>query len=105
MSVTTTSNARIVNFRQTLAEYELHHSETNPNPEIGLPAPEPNATAEATVSNPPNWDTTHRRVPPYRPVSLENYNEERNTYSNNVERVFIAVMLNGVHMQSVSFCK
>ena len=104
MSVTTTANARIVSLRQTLADYELHHIETNANPELGLPAPQPNATPEPVVSNPPNWDTTHRRVPPYRPVRIENYNEERNTYANNVERIFIAVMLNGVHMQSVSLC-
>jgi hypothetical protein len=101
MSVTTTSNARVVSLRHTLADYELHHSETNANPEIGLPAPAPTAAVDPAVENPPDWDTMHRRVPPYRPLRRENNNEERNTFSNNIERGFIAVMLSGVHMQSV----
>ena len=102
MSVTTTANSRVVSLRHTLAEYDLHHSETNSNPDIGLVAPDPNPQSAAAVQNPPNWDTTHRRVPPYRPVQPGLNNEERNSYANNVERGFIFVMLRGVHMQSVS---
>lgn len=103
MSVTTTANARTVTLRQTLAEYELHHSETNANPETGRPAPDAHAVPVATTGNPPDWDTTHRRVPPYRPIRQENLNTEgRNEYNNNIERTFVFVMLNGVGIQSVS---
>ncbi|KAK3680331.1 hypothetical protein LTR37_021330 [Vermiconidia calcicola] len=100
MSVTTTANSRVVSLRHTLAEYDLHHSETNSNPDVGLVAPDPNPESAAAVHNPPNWDTTHRRVPPYRPVQPGLNNQERNSYANNVERGFIFVMLRGVHMQS-----
>ena len=101
MSVTTTANARLVTLRQTLADYELHHSEVNANPSTGSPAPGPNPSASVSANNPPNWDRNHRRVPPYRPVRHENYDAERNTYNNNVERAFVWVMLNGVGLQSV----
>lgn len=102
MSVTTTANARVVNLRQTLAEYELHHSETSANPSTGSPAPPPNPLATASTNNPSDWDVAHRRVPDYRPVRRENLDEERNTYNNNIERTFVWVMLNGVGLQSVS---
>jgi hypothetical protein len=67
MSVTTTANASVITLRSTLAEYELHHSEVNPNPEgEGQPAPPPNTQPDIASENPPvEWDTSHRRVPPY----------------------------------------
>jgi hypothetical protein len=102
MSVTTTANSEVVTLRQTLAEYELHHSETNANPEVGSPAPAPNSVPVDTGGNPAGWDTTHRRVPDFRPVRRENINEEgRNVYNNGIERAFVWTMLNGVGVQAV----
>jgi hypothetical protein len=102
MSVTTTANSEVVTLRQTLAEYELHHSETNPNPEVGSAAPAPNSVPVETNGNPAGWDTTHRRVPDFRPVRRENINEEgRNVYNNGIERAFVWTMLNGVGVQAV----
>ena len=48
-------------------------------------------------------DTTHRRVPPYRPTNRdpEHHNAVR-IYNDNGERVFVGVMFTGVFLNAVS---
>jgi hypothetical protein len=52
--------------------------------------------------NPPNWDTTHRRVPPYRPTDRDRDVSEIRVYNSTIERVFVATMFTGVFINSVS---
>lgn len=94
MSVTTTPNARLNTARHYLADYELYHSQ----PSQPSPAPAPNthlALNEAqTSSNPTDWETNWRRVPAYRPA-VNQVDEQRNTYTSEVERNFVRVMFGG----------
>lgn len=90
MSVTTTSNARVTAARHYLADYELHHSQ----PESPNPAPAPNHHIKPSTSNPADWETEWRRVPAYRPA-VNQLDEQRNTYTSEVERNFVRVMFGG----------
>jgi hypothetical protein len=100
MSVTTTDNARVTAVRHLLADYELHHSQPPAGEE--RPAPEPNdRTTATTTSNPPDWETEWRRVPPYRPVQNQ-LDDQREVYNNEIEHNFIRVMFGGVWMMAVS---
>lgn len=102
MSVTTTDNARITTVRHILADYELHHSE--PTEDEAAAAPPPNEHDEPiSESNPPGWDTEHRRVPPFRPVQNQR-DEQRDTYNNEIERNFVRVMFGGVYTMAVCVC-
>ena len=66
MSVTTTSNARILTTANYLADYDLHHSQ--PSSSEASPAPAPNAQHRLATSanNPAGWEDSWRRVPAYR---------------------------------------
>ncbi|OCL07459.1 hypothetical protein AOQ84DRAFT_354956 [Glonium stellatum] len=98
MSVTTTQNAATYSTLPTLADYELHHSET-PNP-----APAPNSQPAPTVRNPPEWLTDYRRVPNYRPINRDLDQSQRRVYNNFGERAFINVMFAGLWLD-VSLAK
>lgn len=102
MSVTTTDNARITSLRHVLADYDLTHS--NPDESEAIAAPQPNAHAAPTVSNPPGWEDRWRRVPAYRPTNRYTGAEfdQRNTYTNNIERVFVFLLFRGVSLIAVS---
>uniref|UniRef100_A0A0B7K413 Uncharacterized protein n=1 Tax=Bionectria ochroleuca TaxID=29856 RepID=A0A0B7K413_BIOOC len=92
MASTTVTDTVTENHR-VLRDYRLYHSrgETiiteNVNGE--------NTNLSRSVQ-PPGWDTTHRRVPPYRPADRERSQEEYNVYTSNVERAFITTMFTGV---------
>ncbi|KAK3904164.1 hypothetical protein C8A05DRAFT_32052 [Staphylotrichum tortipilum] len=98
MSTTTTTQTQTkVRTRQdVLKDYELHHSASSsraaPRNPGGLPE-----RPQAAPLNPPGWDTTHRRVPPYRPTNRdpEHYAEVR-VYTSTIEQVFIGTMFTGV---------
>jgi hypothetical protein len=93
MSVTTTTNARILTTANYLADYDLHHSQ--PSDSASSPAPAPNQHADSpSTGNPPNWETQWNRVPAYRPVQNQ-LDEQRNTYTSEIERNFVRVMFGG----------
>jgi hypothetical protein len=92
MSVTTTTNARILTTANYLADYDLHHSQ--PSTAESAPAPSPNPSSSATSGNPANWETQWNRVPAYRPVQNQ-LDEMRTTYTSEIERNFVRVMFGG----------
>jgi len=96
MSVTTTDNARVTQLRHVLADYDLHHGQ--PSDSDAAPAPAPNEHAlpsDASVNAPPGYDRPWRRVPAYRPI-VQQVDEQRNTYTSEVERNFVRVMFGGM---------
>ncbi|KAF1984849.1 hypothetical protein K402DRAFT_380136 [Aulographum hederae CBS 113979] len=100
MSVTTTSNPLTHEIQHLLVDYELHHS---PSPATAtaprtFQPPNPNPTNEHTNNNPPNWPTTHRRVPPFRPVDVQRDQTSRRTYISGAERAFITMMFFGIRV-------
>jgi hypothetical protein len=99
MSVTTTSNPLTYASAAVLRDYELAHSEADEPLDASLnahPAP------SSQTSNPPDWDTEHRRVPAYRPINTELDQSERRVYQNPIERAFITTMFTGVFLEAVS---
>jgi hypothetical protein len=97
MSVTTTANPIHYTLQATLADYDLHHTNSG---EIDTslnahPAP-------PTQGNPGDWPTEHRRIPAHRPVNTELDQSERRVYLSGVEQAFVGVMFTGVYIQSVS---
>lgn len=98
MASTTVTDTVTENHR-VLRDYRLYHSrgETiiteNVNGE--------NTNLSRSVQ-PPGWDTTHRRVPPYRPADRERSQEEYSVYTSSVERAFITTMFTGVLINAVS---
>jgi len=95
MSVTTTDNARMVTVRHMLADYDLHHSQ--PADSEAAPAPEtnePSLPPQTHENDPEDWERRWRRVPAYRPT-VNQVDEQRNTYQNAVEQNFVRVMFGG----------
>lgn len=74
-----------------LADYDVHHSGQSTE-EAGGPA----LSTAAAHNNPPGWDVSHRRVPPYRPINRHLDQSQRAVYQNNGERAFIKVLFTGV---------
>lgn len=77
-----------------LADYDIHHSGPGRSTEAAL-------GAAAAHQNPPGWDVTHRRVPPYRPINRHLDQSQRAVFQNNGERAFITVLFTGVVINSV----
>jgi hypothetical protein len=99
MSVTTTANAQTYNLRTVLADYDLHHTPaTDPLDTTLNVHPSPNSSH----SNPANWPTDERRVPPYRPVNTALDQTQRRVFQNRVEQTFVIVMFTGVYLEAVS---
>ncbi|KAL3457406.1 hypothetical protein BJX64DRAFT_19099 [Aspergillus heterothallicus] len=93
MSTTTTTTTTTNNTLSILADYELHHSgsETQNAPSSAVPP---------FSSQPANWPTNHRRVPPHRPVNRNLDPAERAAGSNVPEYIFIQSMLHGVWLNA-----
>lgn len=94
MSSTTTTTRTS---RTVLRDYELHHSSAPASPG----AAREEARAPQRPDSPP-WETTYRRVPPYRPVDTDRDQSQIRVYTSGVERVFIATMFTGVFTVAVS---
>jgi hypothetical protein len=94
MSVTTTTNARVLTTANYLADYDLHHSQPSPSESAAAPAPNSTSAAVSSTGNPESWETQWRRVPAYRPVQ-NNLDEMRTTYTSEIERNFVRVMFGG----------
>ncbi|SPO01438.1 uncharacterized protein DNG_04111 [Cephalotrichum gorgonifer] len=85
------TNTQTRTARTVLQDYELHHSPA--------PAHVREPSAENDVSQRPDsppWETTYRRVPPYRPVDTNLDQSQRRVYTSGVEQVFIGTMFTGV---------
>ncbi|RSL71452.1 hypothetical protein CEP54_001317 [Fusarium duplospermum] len=76
-----------------LADYELHHSQSQSCETGTQPAP-----AASQIDR--QWDTEHRRVPPYRAINRNRDQSEVRVYTSNVERAFITVMFTGLHINA-----
>ncbi|KIW10096.1 hypothetical protein PV08_11056 [Exophiala spinifera] len=96
MSVTTTENQVSYSIAQTLREYDVHHSNQEAED-----APLETPTNLPTSRNPTNWPTSHRRVPPYRPVNRNLDLSVRGT-ANAVEAAFVFTMLHGVWINAAA---
>ena len=83
-----------------LKDYELHHSAVSA-PIISIASNTANTHSPSSMS-PRAWDTTHRRVPPYRPTNRTRDQSEIRVYKNGVEQAFIGVMFSGVFINAVS---
>jgi len=95
MSVTTTSNARILTTANYLADYDLHHSQ--PSASSASPAPAPNSqqhASQSSANNPSGWEDQWRRVPAYR-APVDQRDDQHDTYQNEIERNFVRVMFGG----------
>jgi hypothetical protein len=97
MSVTTTANPRTYEVQAVLADYDLHHSGAADDGDAVQ-----NTNQPSQQSNPSDWPTDYRRVPPYRPVNMELDQDERRVYNAFIERAFVAILFTGVVAQSVS---
>jgi len=98
MSVTRTANPVSATVLQALTDYDLHHSGAPENPATPNP---PNRQTSPPTETPENWDTEHRRVPPYRPIDRSLLGPERPDGVNPIETTFIYLMLHGVGVVSV----
>jgi hypothetical protein len=95
MSATETTTIRPSALSAALQDYSLHHSG------VATAEGEQHTITQERVENPPNWDYTHRRVPPYRPVDTRLDQSQRRVYHNRAEQVFISVMFAGVLINAV----
>jgi hypothetical protein len=94
----TTSNPLISSVIEVLTDYELHHSGS---PESAQSVRTPNKGSTSSTSNPGDWSTNHRAVPPYRHVNQNLDREQRLGGRNGVEADFIFTILNGVRIKAV----
>jgi hypothetical protein len=97
----TTTQTQTRTRQNVLKDYELHHSASSSRAISSSPAA-PTPTPQAVPLNPPEWDTVHRRVPPYRPINRERDQSEVRVYTSPIERVFIGTMFTGVLINAVS---
>ena len=103
MSSTTTTQTQTQTRtrRDVLKDYEVHHS-PGLRTLSHISAQTAISNPQAAPQNPPGWDTTHRRVPPYRPINRDRDQNEIRVYTSPIERVFIGTMFTGVFINSVS---
>lgn len=88
-TITTTTTETL----SVLADYEVHHSDTQP---------ETHERAPITNSQPIDWPSNHRRIPGYRPVQANlSYTERPAGNGHPAEYAFIQVMLHGVWLNAV----
>ncbi|KAL4914080.1 hypothetical protein BDW62DRAFT_191090 [Aspergillus aurantiobrunneus] len=95
MSATATTTTTTTSI---LADYELHHSGTEPSPNASQSTPSPSASS--SPPQPANWPSNHRRVPPYRPVNRGLDYAERSAGASVPEFIFIQSMLHGVWLNA-----
>ncbi|KAI8632760.1 hypothetical protein F5Y19DRAFT_329244 [Xylariaceae sp. FL1651] len=95
--ITMTPTARTLteerSLQAILRDYEIHHSTSLSSPTVAEPI---TTHIQAIGQSSREWDTTHRRVPPYRPIDRERDQAPFRMYTSQAERVFIFVMFLGV---------
>ncbi|KAF5870409.1 uncharacterized protein Bfra_009795 [Botrytis fragariae] len=99
MSTTITDNPITTYSRQTLAEYDIHH--TGDDGEINdIIVPSNTSDIPENVENPVSWPRDQYRIPNYRPINRHLIAAERPNGSNGAERVFITLMFTGVSLNA-----
>lgn len=101
MSVTTVANPVTSTVLQALTDYDLHHSGDPERPKTPE-SPNTRSGVAGQTENPDDWDTEHRRVPPYRPIDPNLRGPERPGGTNPIETTFISTMFLGVRLVGVS---
>ena len=97
MSSITTTTTTQTSTLSILSDYEIHHTgETHPPQTPSNSAPTP------ATSQPVDWPSNYRRVPPYRTVNRNLDYNERAAGASPAEYVFIQSMLHGVWLNAVS---
>lgn len=100
-STATTTRTRAAPTRTAetiLSDYALHHSQQpQPSDEQASRSPQQQQQRPET----PPWDTTHRRVPPYRPTNRDRDPAETGVYLSRAEQVFVTMMFTGVSINAV----
>ncbi|KAK1848441.1 hypothetical protein CCHR01_08903 [Colletotrichum chrysophilum] len=99
MAAATTEVTEYSTLENNLTDYVLHPSGSSASTQSHN---ENISTPLALPPNTSNWPTQYRRIPPYRPVNRHLDQAERPNGVNGIEFLFVTVMLNGVHLQSVS---
>lgn len=98
MSVTTVDNPITTAVsRQVLQDYDIHLT----GDETVAP-PNTDSQPRSTPENPPDWDTSYRGVPPYRPINRDLDLTQRPLGGNPVGDVFVTTMFTGVFINAVS---
>ncbi|KAL4960730.1 uncharacterized protein BDV14DRAFT_204473 [Aspergillus stella-maris] len=102
MSSTTTTTTQNPTTLSLLSDYELHHSGHSESQTAVSPSiPSQSQPSSGTnSSNPPTWPTTHRRVPPHRPINRSLDFNERSAGASVPEYIFIQSMLHGVWLNA-----
>ncbi|KAF7925154.1 uncharacterized protein EAE98_007242 [Botrytis deweyae] len=99
MSATITDNPITISSRQTLAEYDIHHTGDDRGMNDMIVPPNTSNIPE-NVDNPPSWPRDQYRIPNYRPINRHLIAAERPNGSNGAERVFITLMFTGVSLNA-----
>lgn len=97
MSVTTSDNPLTTTIQHdVLRDYDIHltgHNETA--------APPNSDNRPPPASNPPDWPSEYRGIPPYRPINTELDRSQRPWAGSPAGQVFVFAMLNGVWLNAV----
>lgn len=101
MSTTITDNPITISSRQTLAEYDIHHTGGDRGMN-GMIVPPNTSNIPESVDNPSSWPRDQYRIPNYRPINRHLIAADRPNGSNGAERVFITLMFTGVSLNAVS---
>ncbi|TGO33095.1 hypothetical protein BHYA_0267g00120 [Botrytis hyacinthi] len=99
MSATITDNPITISSRQTLAEYDIHHTGDDRGMNDMIVPPNTSNIPE-NVNNPSSWPRDQYRIPNYRPINRHLIAAERPNGSNGAERVFITLMFTGVSLNA-----
>ncbi|TGO07807.1 hypothetical protein BTUL_0244g00040 [Botrytis tulipae] len=99
MSATITDNPMTISSRQTLAEYDIHHTGDGRAMNDMILPPDTSNIPE-NVDNPSSWPRDQYRIPNYRPINRHLIAAERPNGSNGAERVFMTLMFTGVSLNA-----
>jgi hypothetical protein len=99
MSVTTTSRVVLPQAIILSLNGQNQHNTDEPAP---APNSRPDLRAINTSSNPANWPSQYRDIPPRKPINRDLDMTTRPGGANIAEQIFIATLLNGVRLNAVS---
>lgn len=103
-TTTTTQTVPRYSIARTLADYDLHHSPADNKGSEDEEADTQNGQADSdNNTDPQNWETEYRRVPPHRPVNREIDIASRSVTLNGIETFFVYNMFNGIRIVEVRF--
>ncbi|KXJ85370.1 hypothetical protein Micbo1qcDRAFT_56069 [Microdochium bolleyi] len=107
-STTTVTETRTA--KTVLDDYALRHTGSSSNDVVSINSSASSSSAASaagdnntTAAAPPvPWDTTHRRVPPYRPLNYARDLSEVRVYQNGIEQTFIGTMFTGLFINATT---